>query len=96
MTESRTLPPEALDDWSAALAQRFGLTRGDIPVSLILDLARDVANGVARPRRPSARSLRAWSPAAPAGRPPTPRRPSPPWSRWPASGRTADAPCLSG
>ncbi|WP_181373665.1 DUF6457 domain-containing protein [Microbacterium sp. HMWF026] len=52
MTESRTLPPEALDDWSAALAQRFGLTRGDIPVSLILDLARDVANGVARPAAP--------------------------------------------
>lgn len=52
MTESRTLPPEALDDWSAALAERFGLTRGDIPVSLILDLARDVANGVARPAAP--------------------------------------------
>lgn len=52
MTESRTLPPEALDDWSAALAERFGLERGDIPVALILDLARDVANGVARPAAP--------------------------------------------
>lgn len=52
MTESRTLPPEALNDWSAALAGRFGLTEGDIPISLILDLARDVANGVARPAAP--------------------------------------------
>jgi molybdopterin-guanine dinucleotide biosynthesis protein A len=52
MTESRTLPPEALNDWSAALAGRFGLAEGDIPISLILDLARDVANGVARPAAP--------------------------------------------
>lgn len=52
MTESRTLPPEALNDWSAALAERFDLSEGDIPISLILDLARDVANGVARPAAP--------------------------------------------
>jgi len=52
MTESRTLPPEALNEWSAALAERFDLTEGDIPISLILDLARDVANGVARPAAP--------------------------------------------
>ena len=52
MTESRTLPPEALNEWSAALAQRFDLAEGDIPISLILDLARDVANGVARPAAP--------------------------------------------
>ncbi|WP_307383654.1 MULTISPECIES: DUF6457 domain-containing protein [Microbacterium] len=52
MTESRTLPPEALNDWSAALAERFGLSEGDIPISLVLDLARDVANGVARPAAP--------------------------------------------
>lgn len=52
MTDSRTLPPEALNDWSAALAERFGLAEGDIPISLILDLARDVANGVARPAAP--------------------------------------------
>ncbi|MEV8240180.1 DUF6457 domain-containing protein [Microbacterium testaceum] len=52
MTESRTLPPEALNDWSAALAERFGLSEDDIPISLILDLARDVANGVARPAAP--------------------------------------------
>nr|WP_281369399.1 NTP transferase domain-containing protein [Microbacterium proteolyticum] len=52
MTESRTLPPEALNDWSEALAERFGLAEGDIPIALILDLARDVANGVARPAAP--------------------------------------------
>ncbi|WP_295825749.1 NTP transferase domain-containing protein [uncultured Microbacterium sp.] len=52
MTDSRTLPPEALNDWSAALAKRFGLAEGEIPISLILDLARDVANGVARPAAP--------------------------------------------
>ena len=41
MTEPRTLPPEALNDWSAALAERFDLGEGDIPISLILDLARE-------------------------------------------------------
>ncbi len=52
VTESRTLPPEALNEWSAALAEEFGLAEGDIPIALILDLARDVANGVARPAAP--------------------------------------------
>ncbi|MFV0375642.1 DUF6457 domain-containing protein [Microbacterium sp.] len=48
----RTLPPEALDTWAAALRERFGLGEDDLPVALILDLARDVANGVARPAAP--------------------------------------------
>jgi hypothetical protein len=53
MTEqSRTLPPEALDAWAAAMRERFGLTEADVPVSAVLDLARDVANGVARPAAP--------------------------------------------
>ncbi|MDF2561921.1 MAG: molybdopterin-guanine dinucleotide biosynthesis protein MobA [Microbacterium sp.] len=53
MTEnSRTLPPEALDAWAAELRERFDLTAEDVPVALILDLARDVANGVARPAAP--------------------------------------------
>lgn len=53
MTESsRTLPPEALDTWAAALSERLGLAEGELPVSLVLDLARDVANGVARPAAP--------------------------------------------
>lgn len=48
----RTLPPEALDEWALALRERFGLAAEDVPISLILDLARDVANGVARPAAP--------------------------------------------
>ena len=50
--QSRTLPPEALDAWAAALRERFGLAAEDLPVALILDLARDVAVGVARPAAP--------------------------------------------
>jgi hypothetical protein len=50
--ESRTLPPEALDAWAAALRERFGLADGDVPIGLILDLAREAANGVARPAAP--------------------------------------------
>jgi hypothetical protein len=49
---SRTLPPEALDAWAAALRERFGLSEEDLPIALILDLARDVATGVARPAAP--------------------------------------------
>jgi len=48
----RTLPPEALDAWAAALRERFGLAEEDLPIALILDLARDVAVGVARPAAP--------------------------------------------
>lgn len=48
----RTLPPEALDAWAAALRERFGLADEDLPIGLILDLARDVATGVARPAAP--------------------------------------------
>lgn len=50
MTEH--LPPEALDRWAEALRELFGLAPDDVPVSLILDLARDVAYGVARPAAP--------------------------------------------
>lgn len=50
--QSRTLPPEALDDWAAALRERFGLSAGDVPVAAVLDLTRDVAIGVARPAAP--------------------------------------------
>ena len=49
---NRHLPPEALDEWAAALRERFDLGPDDIPISLILDLAGDVARGVARPAAP--------------------------------------------
>lgn len=52
MTESRTLPPEALDAWSAVLREHFDLPVDAVPVGLVLDLARDVAVGVARPAAP--------------------------------------------
>lgn len=48
----RTLPPEALDAWAAALRERFSLDDDTLPVGLILDLARDVATSVARPAAP--------------------------------------------
>lgn len=48
----RTLPPEALDEWARAASRRLGLSPDDVPVTLILDLARDVAHGVARPAAP--------------------------------------------
>lgn len=47
----RTLPPEALDEWAAALREALVLD-DDLPVALILDLARDVATSVARPAAP--------------------------------------------
>ena len=50
--QSRTLPPEALDAWAATLRQRFDLAEDDVPVSAVLDMTRDVANGVARPAAP--------------------------------------------
>lgn len=46
------LPPEALDQWAEALRERFDLSAQDVPIALILDLAKDVANGVARPAAP--------------------------------------------
>ena len=49
---SRSLPPEALDAWAATLRQRFDLAEDDVPVAAVLDLTRDVANGVARPAAP--------------------------------------------
>lgn len=52
MSSSKTLPPEALDDWADVLRAHFDLGADDIPIALVLDLARDVANGVARPAAP--------------------------------------------
>ena len=49
---SNFLPPEALEDWAQELRERFGLAAEDVPIALILDLARDVAGAVARPAAP--------------------------------------------
>ena len=40
-----------LDDWVAAVTMDLGLTQA-VDRSLVLDLARDVAHGVARPAAP--------------------------------------------
>ncbi len=52
MSTSPPLPPEALDDWLAALATELGLDPADIPVATLLNVARDVAHNVARPAAP--------------------------------------------
>ena len=52
MSTSNPLPPEALDEWLAALAAALGLDPADVPVGTLLDVARDVAHNVARPAAP--------------------------------------------
>lgn len=44
--------PETLDRWLAALATELGIDPASVPVGEVLDLARDVAHGVARPAAP--------------------------------------------
>src|SRR3954466_10084158 len=41
-----------LEDWMSEVCRELGLDRGDIDRDLVLDLARDVAHGVARPGAP--------------------------------------------
>lgn len=41
-----------LEDWTAAVVEELGLDPADVDRDLVLDLARDVAHGVARPAAP--------------------------------------------
>jgi hypothetical protein len=41
-----------LDDWVQATCTELGVDPGDVDRDLILDVARDVAHGVARPAAP--------------------------------------------
>lgn len=52
MTESSHLPPQALDSWLAAAAAELGLDADTVEIATVLDVARDVAHGVARPAAP--------------------------------------------
>lgn len=52
MTPSETNAPGGLDAWLAALAEELGLEPGPYDVTGLLDVARDVAHGVARPAAP--------------------------------------------
>ncbi|QEO13705.1 hypothetical protein FLP10_04175 [Agromyces intestinalis] len=51
MTTDAPTPAE-LDEWVARLAPELGLDAADVPTGRVLDLARDVAHGVARPGAP--------------------------------------------
>ena len=41
-----------LDEWVAAACDQLGIERGEVPTSLVLDLARDVAHHTLRPAAP--------------------------------------------
>ena len=41
-----------LEDWIGAVCRELGLDRDDVDRDLVLDLAKDVAHGVARPAAP--------------------------------------------
>jgi Domain of unknown function (DUF6457) len=42
----------SIPDWIADVCAALGLDPGSVDVALVLDLARDVAHGVARPAAP--------------------------------------------
>lgn len=46
------LPPEALDAWLQAAAAELGLDAAEVDIATILNVAKDVAHGVARPAAP--------------------------------------------
>lgn len=50
MTEPQT--PEDLDRWVVEACELLGLDPADVPIATVLDLARRVAHGVARPAAP--------------------------------------------
>jgi len=50
MTDPQT--PDDLDRWIAEAAESLGLDPADVPIDTVLDLARRVAHGVARPAAP--------------------------------------------
>lgn len=50
MTDPQT--PDDLDRWVAEAAELLGLDPADVPIDTVLDLARRVAHGVARPAAP--------------------------------------------
>ncbi|WGD36569.1 DUF6457 domain-containing protein [Lysinibacter sp. HNR] len=52
MSDTKHLPPEALNAWLAALATELGLSTDEVSIPVVLDVARDVAHGVARPAAP--------------------------------------------
>ncbi|MGO1183627.1 MAG: DUF6457 domain-containing protein [Micrococcaceae bacterium] len=51
-SNNKHLPPSALNDWLAEVAPELGLDPEVVPIGKVLDIARDVAHGVARPAAP--------------------------------------------
>lgn len=52
MSNPKYLPPEALNDWLAAVSAELGLDPETVNIATLLDVARDVAHDVARPAAP--------------------------------------------
>lgn len=52
MSNPTHLPPEALEAWLRAASEELGLDPAEVSIATVLDLARDVAHGVARPAAP--------------------------------------------
>lgn len=52
MTSPKHLPPQALNEWLAAAAAELGLDEESVSIGTVLDVARDIAHGVARPAAP--------------------------------------------
>lgn len=49
---SERIPPEALESWLQKVSEKLELTASEVPISVILDLAAEVAHSVARPAAP--------------------------------------------
>jgi molybdopterin-guanine dinucleotide biosynthesis protein A len=50
--KSERVPPARLEPWLAALAEALELDSSEVPIRTVLDAARDIAHGVARPAAP--------------------------------------------
>ena len=68
MSSSDAGGPGSLDGWLAALTAELELGAPAYDVAGLLDVARDVAHGVARPAAPLARSGQTRRAAIPSGR----------------------------
>lgn len=61
--------PSELDEWAAKLAVALGVDGFEVPVQLVLDLARDAAHGIARPAAPLTTFLVGYAAARRGGSP---------------------------
>lgn len=50
--KAERVPPARLEPWLAALAEALELDSSEVPIRTVLDAARDIAHGVARPAAP--------------------------------------------